>query len=50
MSTDIRALKVMNMCLVLSTHLTANKNYGQNTVVTVYVEVANNTELAETII
>jgi hypothetical protein len=33
--TDIRALTVMNMCQIWSKYLSANKKYGQKTVVTV---------------
>ena len=29
--TDIRVLKVMNMCQILSMYLNANKNYGKKT-------------------
>jgi hypothetical protein len=33
--TDIRALKVISMCQIITIYLNKNKNYGHKTVVTV---------------
>ena len=33
--TDIRALKVITMCQIITIYLNENNNYGQNTVVIV---------------